>query len=255
MNNELVTLNENNVPTTTSLKVADHFNKGHNDVLKKIRLLIEGGVGGFSQTPYVHPQNGQTYNMYEMDRKAFMILIMGFEGKEALEFKKNFVDAFDAMEEELVKQQEREQAKQIPYEQVKLLAQTVIDQDKLLEEQKPKVEFYDALSTEEKTYTLTDGFKRAGMRGKNSMDWCREIGLLFKNHRNLNEPTTKALDMGIMTYEKRTYKANDGYLKTEWQAHMTGKGIQYFTKLNQKGKVPAYTILTQAVNGREPAFA
>ena len=145
------TLNENNVPrgsadprgsasVTTSLKVAEYFGKDHGNVLKKIRLLIDGGVVGFNDTPYVHEQNGQTYNMYEMSRKAWMILVMGFEGPEALKFKQDFVDAFDAMKAELLK---RTQPKQISYEQVKLLAQTVLEQDKLLEEQRPKVEAHD----------------------------------------------------------------------------------------------------------------
>ncbi len=40
--------------------------------------------------------------MYEMDRKGFMLLVMGFTGKKALKFKLAFLDAFDLMEKKLI---------------------------------------------------------------------------------------------------------------------------------------------------------
>jgi hypothetical protein len=41
---------------------------GHNDLLKVIRDEFEEeiGMGKISQTPYIHPQNKQTYYMYEL---------------------------------------------------------------------------------------------------------------------------------------------------------------------------------------------
>lgn len=41
--------------------------------------------------------------MYEMNRKAFAILVMGFIGEKALKFKQDFVEAFDAIEAEFFK--------------------------------------------------------------------------------------------------------------------------------------------------------
>jgi Rha family phage regulatory protein len=94
---DLVVLNDNNVPTTTSLKVAEHFGKDHADVMKRIRTYIKGGVGGFTESSFVNSQN-RSFDMYEMDRNAWMILVMGFEGEKALQFKQDFIDAFDRME-------------------------------------------------------------------------------------------------------------------------------------------------------------
>ncbi|KAF5059758.1 Phage regulatory protein Rha [anaerobic digester metagenome] len=74
-----------NVPMTTSLKVASEalpshevFGKNHNHVLRDIDALIERGVSNFGQTSYTHPQNGQSYRMFLMDRKGFVLLAMGF---------------------------------------------------------------------------------------------------------------------------------------------------------------------------------
>lgn len=104
MENLVTVVNENAV--VSSRDVAEHFEKPHNDVLKSIRHLVEG-VGKISQTPmfhkttYVNEQNGQNYPMYLMNRDGFSLLVMGFTGAKALEWKLKYIEAFNAMEKEL----------------------------------------------------------------------------------------------------------------------------------------------------------
>ena len=94
MENLVTVVNENVV--VSSRDVAEHFEKPHNDVLKSIRHLVEG-VGKISQTlifrktTYVNEQNGQSYPMYLMNRDGFSLLVMGFTGAKALEWKANFL--------------------------------------------------------------------------------------------------------------------------------------------------------------------
>lgn len=102
---DLVRINSNQV-VTDSRSVAEHFGKNHRDVLKAIRDLMEG-MRKTSQTPetmffeasYKNEQNGQTYPMYFMNRDGFSLLVMGFTGAKALEWKLKYIDAFNAMEE------------------------------------------------------------------------------------------------------------------------------------------------------------
>ena len=95
------------IPTTTSVDVARHFGKRHDDVLKAIRNLLpqlpDGGVRNFAETPYTDPQNGQQYPAYRLTRDGFTLLAMGFTGKKALAFKLAYIDAFNRMEAELAK--------------------------------------------------------------------------------------------------------------------------------------------------------
>jgi Rha family phage regulatory protein len=97
-------------PVTTSLIVAESFGKEHRNVLRDIDNIIassayqeriKGGLLNFEQTPYIDPQNGQSYRMFEMDRQGFEILAMGFTGEEALRWKFQYSDAFAAMEQSL----------------------------------------------------------------------------------------------------------------------------------------------------------
>ena len=94
---------------TTSLKVAETFEKNHRHVLESIREIIKqaGGMPKIGQSPmfqettYIHEQNGQVYPMYLMNRDGFTLLAMGFTGKKALQFKLAYISAFAAMEKKL----------------------------------------------------------------------------------------------------------------------------------------------------------
>jgi Rha family phage regulatory protein len=90
---------------TNSRIIAEAFEKRHDNVLRDIRSLIEAnpdwGILNFEETPYVDPQNGQTYQMYEMTRDGYSMLAMGFTGRRALEWKIRFLEAFNAMEARL----------------------------------------------------------------------------------------------------------------------------------------------------------
>lgn len=92
------------VALTNSLLVAKKFEKDHQHVLRDIRNLMEGvsKIGDtpmFEETTYIHPQNGQEYPMFVMNRDGFTLLAMGFTGDKALRFKIEYIKAFNAMEE------------------------------------------------------------------------------------------------------------------------------------------------------------
>ena len=107
--NELVFL-QNDQALTTSLKVAEYFEKPHNDILKSIRSLIEDveGLGEksqssmFEESTYINQQN-KLQPMYLMNRDGFTLLAMGFTGKKALQFKLKYIQAFNKMEQALIK--------------------------------------------------------------------------------------------------------------------------------------------------------
>lgn len=100
--NELVYLKTEEA-MTDSLTVAESFGKQHTKVIRAIENLIEGlpkngDTPLFVKTWYKHPQNGERYPKYLMNRDGFSLLVMGFTGKKALEWKLKYIDAFNKME-------------------------------------------------------------------------------------------------------------------------------------------------------------
>lgn len=85
----------------SSLQVAEVFEKRHDNILRDIKGLLnfEETHGMFQKSTRVDKQNGQTYPMYYMNRDGFSLLVMGFTGKKALEWKLKYIKAFHQMED------------------------------------------------------------------------------------------------------------------------------------------------------------
>ncbi|MDI2588090.1 Rha family transcriptional regulator [Psychrobacillus sp. NEAU-3TGS] len=86
------------------MQVADSFNKQHKHVLEAIDELkgvAENSADLFYESSYQHPQNKQNYRMYLINRDGFTLLAMGFTGKEAIQFKLKYIEAFNKMEQSL----------------------------------------------------------------------------------------------------------------------------------------------------------
>jgi len=93
---------------TTSLKVAEHFGKRHDNIIKAIKNLEcsnDFRLLNFEEASYeVDQVNGgkANYTMYEMTKDGFTFLAMGFTGKEAAKWKEAYINAFNAMAEQLL---------------------------------------------------------------------------------------------------------------------------------------------------------
>ena len=98
----------NGIPYVSSLNIADHFQKRHADVLEAIRRVSsecppEFIERNFSLNKY-SDDIGRELPMYHLTRDGFSLLAMGFTGKKALAWKVKYIEAFNAMERELLEQ-------------------------------------------------------------------------------------------------------------------------------------------------------
>lgn len=102
---ELVLKSDKGTPITTSLLVAEKFDKRHRDVLRDIENLscsIGFRERNFALSSYISQQNKEL-PMHIMSKDGFIFLVMGYTGEKASKFKEDYIDAFNKMEG-LVKQ-------------------------------------------------------------------------------------------------------------------------------------------------------
>lgn len=108
---DLVFRGQNDQVLTTSLKVAEVFEKEHKHVLDAVRKLFTAENSAvkqmFQESTYLNERN-QSQPMFVMNRDGFTLLAMSFNGKKALEFKIAYINAFNAMEAELKSQQTKQ---------------------------------------------------------------------------------------------------------------------------------------------------
>jgi Rha family phage regulatory protein len=94
--------NREEILTANSRDVAEHFEKQHKDVLESIRNLTAENSATksmFIETSF--ESRGKFYPQYELTRDGFSLLVMGFTGSKALEWKLKYIEAFNEMEREL----------------------------------------------------------------------------------------------------------------------------------------------------------
>lgn len=94
----------NGKPMTTSIMIADTFGKEHYNLLSKIKEIECNFTAlNFKVSDYTDA-SGRKLPMYLLDRDFTTFLIMGFTGKKAIEWKLKYIDAFNKMEQQLLKQ-------------------------------------------------------------------------------------------------------------------------------------------------------
>lgn len=98
--NDIVFQGSEGQPLTNSILVAEKFEKQHSHVIRSIQnlQLANPKVDAlFVSASYIDEQ-GKDRPMYIMNRDGFTLLAMGFTGKKALQFKLDYIEAFNKME-------------------------------------------------------------------------------------------------------------------------------------------------------------
>ncbi|HCT5241271.1 TPA: Rha family transcriptional regulator [Enterococcus faecalis] len=107
MNNLVIMKNQQAV--TSSLQVAEVFDKQHKDVLEAIDTKIQSAENSahyqimFAEGEY-KDSRGRKQRLYYMNRDGFSFIAFGFTGKKADTFKLKYIEAFNQMENHIKEQ-------------------------------------------------------------------------------------------------------------------------------------------------------
>lgn len=99
---DIILSTQNGEPVASSRQIAESFGKEHKSVLRSVEDLVAQNCAAksmFYETTFEN--RGKQYPMYLMNRDGFSLLVMGFTGKAALEWKLKYIQAFNEMEKNL----------------------------------------------------------------------------------------------------------------------------------------------------------
>ncbi|ESK57556.1 Rha family transcriptional regulator [Acinetobacter tjernbergiae] len=102
---------ENGHAVTSSLQIAEIFDKQHKNILQSIENLsiqLDKSFASLNfQLCYKNNdlQNGKPQAYYNLTRDAFVLLAMGFTGSKALQFKLAYLNAFNQLEYHIIHHQ------------------------------------------------------------------------------------------------------------------------------------------------------
>lgn len=219
---------ENDQMLVSSLEVSRNFQKEHKNVLQTINnLTAENSAAKNLFYESTYESRGKQYPMYLMNRDGFTLLAMGFTGKDALEWKLKYIQAFNEMEAKL-NDPEFLVKRSMEYLEKRCNA-LLLENNEL----KPKARFAEAVSASEESILigqLAKIIKQNGVDiGQNRLfQWMRDNDYLIKNGTRYNQPTQKAMGLGLFEVKERTVNNPDGSVRITFTTKVTGKGQVYF---------------------------
>ncbi len=242
---DLTTINNGQV-VVSSRQIAESFDKEHKDVLESIRNLtaeISAVKNMFFSSSYVNDR-GREYPEYLMNRDGFSMLVMGFTGKKANEWKVKYIEAFNKMEKILM---EKAPSYQIadPIERAKVWIQEQEEKKALeghIEELKPKALFADSVASSRNSILVGELAKLLNQNGidigqKRLFQVLRDKGYLLKSGEDYNIPSQYSMDLKIMDIKKSSVNNPDGSVRITRTPKVTGKGQIYFVNKFLKGEL------------------
>ena len=239
---EVVYKTNRGTPVTDSVKVARVFEKQHKNVMKSIRNILGSAQNlanqkWFAETTYTDAQ-GKRQPMFLMNRDGFSLLTMSLTGEKAMAFKVAFIEQFNRMEQAIKElapatpaiPQTFAQALRLAAEQ----AETIQAQQKQLEAQAPKVAFATAIINSPSSCGIDELAKLLKQNGVDMgeirlFQWLRDNDYLCSVGTARNQPTQKALDMGLFELKPQTWtNPKTDEVMTTTRTMVTGKGKEYF---------------------------
>lgn len=235
---ELVMSNQQGRDITTSLLVAEVFQKRHDNVLRDIRNLEcsdEFRLANFELLVEMRqlPQGGATKaEWYEMTKDGFSFLVMGYTGKKAAEFKELFIREFNKRES-LLKDEEYiiQRSMEIINRRVKALEAAVETksrqlalQGQVIIEQAPKVAYHDKVLQSTTLHPITIIAKEMGLSAVTLNRMLMEAQVIYKSGK---------------TYVLYARYANKGYTGTKTYNYMDSMGNERTTvemRWTEKGR-------------------
>lgn len=203
--------------TMSSRDIASLINSRHSNVCTTIDRLIKNGViGGYAALQYTHPQNGQTYHYYEVNKRDSYVIV----AQLCPEFTARLVDRWQELE--------AEEAGTVPQTlpEALRLAADMVEQNAQLEQKvrqdAAKVAFVEHYVEAGGTKGLRETAKILNMPEKNMIEALVRDKVLFRQSGNLLPHASRQRE-GLFTVKTGTSEFGHTFNQTR----VTPRGVQW----------------------------
>lgn len=215
--------------TMSSREIAELTGSTHDNVLKTVRRLISEGVVLGNETPYIHPQNGQTYMEFRMSFRDTMVVVSGYSA----ELRARIIDRWQELE---AKAAQPAIPQTLP-EALRLAAEAIERNEKLalenkaqaeaLAEQAPKVQALDRIATySDGSFCVRDAAKNLQVQEKRLRQWLSEHNWIYRRPMGSGWLAySDKLKAGLLEHKITTGNKADGSEWADTQVRVTAKGL------------------------------
>lgn len=231
--NDLVIM-KNQQAVTSSLQVAEIFEKNHRDVLEVIRTKMHSAeFSAQYQKMFVEgsykDKSGKSNPMYYMNRDGFSFIAFGFTGKKADAFKLQYIKAFNEMEDQV-----KFQVPSTLPEALRLAA----DQAEKISVLQPKADYTDSMLANKGLETISMIAKNYGYSTREFNKLLHGLGIQYKQGKTWLL-YAKYQDEGYTHVEPYEYTNSDGIKQVRNTMKWTQVGQKFlYDFLKSKGIMP-----------------
>lgn len=209
----------------SSRDVAENFEKEHKNVMQTIQNMTAENsalLKMFVLSEYTSVQN-KRLPMYFMNRDGFTLLAMGFTGSKAMEWKLEYIQAFNAMERKLTTPESDEmilsRAVLIANKKVEQLQSTNIQLVQENAELKPASDYAHAVLMSDEKLTVKQIAQNYGMTSQKLNSILEEMGIqykvnkqwiLYRKYQGKGYVVGVPFDIGNGKTKERTYWTRKG---------------------------------------------
>lgn len=222
-----------NTETMTSLQIAEVTGMRHADVMRSIRTMETAWAKinerNFALVEYKDAK-GEMRPMYQLNKTECLYVATKFND----EARAKLVIRWEELERERATggfqiPQNFSEALRLAAEQ----AERVEAQHKQIEAMKPKALFADAVATSDRSCLVAELAKILQQNGvsigqNRLFEWLRKNGYLCSKGEYYNQPTQRAMEMGLFEVKKTAINKPDGSVLVSCTTKVTGKGQVYF---------------------------
>ncbi|MGY6104185.1 hypothetical protein C2831_10875 [Pasteurella multocida] len=215
--NQLLNISEQKARLTmSSREIASLINKNHSDLCRSIeRLMVKGVIRGYQPMAYTHPQNGQTYYEYQLEKRDCLIVV----AQNCPEFTAAIVDRWQELENQ-------QKPTALSRKELALMVLQAEEENERLQlenaQLKPKANFVDHYVEVGTSKSLREVAKILKMPERAMIERLIQDRLLYRQSGALL-PYQTAHSRDLFTVKTGTAEHGHNYTQTR----VTSKGIEY----------------------------
>lgn len=157
-------------------EIAQLTGKSHDNVLRDARRLVAEGVLKSEETPYTHPQNGQSYPEFLLSQRDTLVLVSGYNAQ----LRAKIIDRWQELEARVLAQvkipQTFAEALRLAADQ----AERNHELQQFIQKQAPKVAAIQRLAAACGAICITDAAKQLQVAPSKLFDWLEQNRWIFR---------------------------------------------------------------------------
>lgn len=221
----------NDMPLTmTSREIAELTGKDHKHVMRDLRILQNqlGSLFVGSVQNWTHPQNGQSYEEFVLDKETCLTLLLGYDAVARMKVVKRWQELESGAAPALNMRDPRQMAMAALQliEVNQELQQTIEQQQKQIEQAAPMVEGFERIAKSDGSLCLTDAAKTLQIQPRKLTQLLQEKGWVYRRPMGSGYLAYQdRIQSGCLEHKVTTGEKSDGSEWTSTQVRVTAKGL------------------------------